>query len=137
VNEILSIYLVPSNELGKQVCEHFKDLSIYCSETVTCLHLTELIEKKERKKKLREKPKMIVTTPNQLLISLDKKELNLETIETIIIDEADFLLSEGNISSIDQLKSKYLKKGVYQCLMISATLDSDLIQSNLFHNPGN
>jgi superfamily II DNA/RNA helicase len=98
--------------------------------------LTELIEKKERKKKLREKPKLIITTPNQLLISLDKKELNLDTIETIIIDEADFLLSEGNISSIDKLKVKYLKKGVYQCLMISATLDSDLIQSNLFHNPG-
>jgi len=97
--------------------------------------LTEIIEKKERKKKLKEKPKMIITTPFQLLSSLEKNELNLETIETIIIDEADFLLSEGNLSSIEKLKSKYLKKVIFQCMMISATLDSKLKSSILLHDP--
>eukprot|EP01080_Neovahlkampfia_damariscottae_P000940 gene940-9848_t len=134
-DEILSIYLVPSNELGEQINEHFKDLSFYCSKKVSSFHLTESIDKKERKQKLREKPKMIITTPFQLLSSLEKKELNLETVQTIIIDEADFLLSEGNLSSIEKLKTKYLKKVIFQCMMISATLDTELKNSSLLHDP--
>lgn len=113
-NEIQCIYFIPSLELGEQVKTSLDKLLKYCKNYISYFHLSEVISKEERKKKLKEKPKILITTPHNF--STYSSSLNLKSVDTIIVDEADFTLQ--NMNEIFKIF-----KGNYQTMMISATLN--------------
>jgi ATP-dependent RNA helicase DDX56/DBP9 len=129
--DISCIYFIPTTELGNQVTKAIETLLKQCKGYATCFHLVDTMEKVERRKKLKDKPTFLITTPFQLYSSLKDGELNVEGVTTLIFDEADYLMKH-NSTLFGKLHTQWLKK-IYQSLMISATLEP--ISSPFFHNP--
>lgn len=129
--EIACIYFVPTDELGNQVFHTISNLIVHCEPYASCYHISETASKQERKKKLSANPSFIVCTPYQLHLSLHDRELSVKNVHTLIFDEADFILTK-QASLFEKIRAGYLK-GIYQSLMISATLEP--IKSPFFHSP--
>ena len=71
-------------------------------------------------KELRQKPMFIVGTPGRLLDQTELKNLDLSSIATVVLDEADRLLDMGFAPQIDQLIKG--TPATRQTLLFSATL---------------
>ena len=141
-NGVYSIIFSPTHELCMQIektCDKLK------SSCINVIYGTLMGGQKidTEKKKLRKGLNIIITTPGRLLYHLQKTEnINLNTLKTIIIDEADLMLdmgfekdikecfkyiinksiSESKIDSIDELNPDFFKK--YKIYLISATIDN-------------
>ena len=73
-------------------------------------------------KKLNKGINIIIATPGRLIDHLERKNINLDKLNTVIIDEADQMLLMGFRNEIEKIMSYSPKK--LQTLCFSATIDS-------------
>ncbi|KAI9257975.1 P-loop containing nucleoside triphosphate hydrolase protein [Phascolomyces articulosus] len=74
---------------------------------------------------LAEKPDIIVSTPSKVLAHLEADNMNLrESLEMLVIDEADLVLSFGYEQDVRKILT-YLPK-IYQSFLMSATFTQDI-----------
>ena len=69
----------------------------------------------------------VVSTPGRLLDMLTRGAVKLEKLETVILDEADQMLSLGfqeDIEKLFEFVKKQKAEGSVQCLLFSATVPS-------------
>ncbi|RMC23864.1 MULTISPECIES: DEAD/DEAH box helicase [unclassified Lactobacillus] len=80
-------------------------------------------------------PAILVGTPGRLLDHLKRKTINLETVNTIVLDEADEMLDMGFIQDIESILS-YVKNRK-QTLLFSATMPKPIlnISEKFMNNP--
>ena len=139
---VYSIIFSPTHELCMQIEKTFDKIKSSC---INVIYGTLMGGQKidTEKKKLRKGLNIIITTPGRLLYHLQNTgNINLNTLKTIIIDEADLMLdmgfekdikecfkqiinkgnSETKIESIDELNPDLFKK--YKIYLISATIDN-------------
>ncbi len=138
------LILSPTKELCHQIASVFLKLTSYCRREINLYDLSNSLSTQIQKQSLlsntQSLPEIIIATPTKLLEHLKDhtSPLNLNTLELFILDEADILYSLGYANDMKKL-SKYLpsKSKSYQCFLISATLNDDIIQlKQLFlHNP--
>jgi len=86
---------------------------------------------------LSDKPDIIIATPSRALALLQSKILSLSLLESLVIDEADLILSYGHDEDVRQIFSGgYLPK-VYQSFLMSATMteDVELLKGLALRNP--
>ena len=86
---------------------------------------------------LSDKPDIIIATPSRALGLLQSKVLSLSLLESLVIDEADLILSYGHDEDVRQIFSGgYLPK-VYQSFLMSATMteDVELLKGLALRNP--
>lgn len=69
---------------------------------------------------LKENPHVVVGTPGRLLDHINRRTLKLDTIETLVLDEADEMLNMGFLEDIEKIISKIPAKR--QTLLFSATM---------------
>ncbi|MGX7245902.1 degradosome RNA helicase CshA [Enterococcus quebecensis] len=69
---------------------------------------------------LKDNPHIVVGTPGRLLDHINRRTLKLETIETLVLDEADEMLNMGFLEDIEKIISKIPAKR--QTLLFSATM---------------
>ncbi|CAF1265688.1 unnamed protein product [Adineta steineri] len=138
------LILSPTKELCHQISSVFLKLTSYCRREINLYDLSNSLSTQIQKQSLisnsNSLPEIIISTPTKLLEHLkdSTSPLNLNTLELFILDEADILYSLGYANDMKKI-SKYLpsKSKSYQCFLISATLNDDLLQlKQLFlHNP--
>lgn len=94
-------------------------------------------DKKVEMTKLKTKPTIIISTPKRIVDAMKSGYLNLkeEEINTLVIDEADLVLTYGYENDVN-----YLIKGLppnCQSILMSATLSEDILKLKklLLHNP--
>jgi ATP-dependent RNA helicase DDX56/DBP9 len=91
-----ALILAPSKELCLQICKVIGDLTIKCSKIVRCVNLSAKGEPAAQKHLLAQKPDIIISTPARILSHLNQKNIVLkESLETLVIDEADLMFSFG------------------------------------------
>ena len=73
-------------------------------------------------KKLNKGIKLVIATPGRLLDHIERDNINLNKIKTVVIDEADQMLLMGFKNEIEKVMSLVPKKT--QVLCFSATIDS-------------
>lgn len=80
-------------------------------------------------------PAILVGTPGRLLDHLKRKTINLESVNTIVLDEADEMLDMGFIQDIESILS-YVKNRK-QTLLFSATMPKPIlnISEKFMNNP--
>ncbi|MBI0092169.1 DEAD/DEAH box helicase [Lactobacillus sp. M0403] len=80
-------------------------------------------------------PAILVGTPGRLLDHLKRKTINLEGVNTIVLDEADEMLDMGFIQDIESILS-YVKNRS-QTLLFSATMPKPIlrISEKFMHDP--
>ncbi|KAG5636782.1 hypothetical protein H0H81_006896 [Sphagnurus paluster] len=76
--------------------------------------------------RLLHKPDIVIATPTRALSLLQSKALSISSLDSLVIDEADLILSYGHDEDIRQIFSgSYLPK-VYQSFLMSATMTEDV-----------
>ncbi|PKC60664.1 DEAD-domain-containing protein [Rhizophagus irregularis] len=131
-----SIILVPTRELAVQITKFLSDLLIYCSKDVKVANLAGNIPVQLQKSILLEKPDIIVATPSRALAHLESQSLIVyNSLESLVIDEADLILSYGYEEDLQKILT-YLPK-IFQSLLMSATLTKDVenLKQLLLRNP--
>ncbi|XP_076480787.1 putative ATP-dependent RNA helicase DDX56 isoform X2 [Bombus vancouverensis nearcticus] len=124
--EIKGLIVAPSKELCKQIHDVIICLTVKCSREVKVIDVSPQLDLSAQKPLLAEKPDIVVGTPSRLLQHLKANNMKLkQSLETLIIDEADLVFSFGYEDEIRSLLN-YLPI-VYQAALASATLSEDVV----------
>ncbi|WP_035404366.1 DEAD/DEAH box helicase [Bacillus sp. SJS] len=115
---IQAIIIAPTRELAVQVSEELYKLSYYKRARVLPIYGGQDISRQIRA--LKKYPHIIVGTPGRLLDHINRKTLKLETVHTVVLDEADEMLNMGFIEDIESILSNVPEN--HQTLLFSATM---------------
>lgn len=132
---ISTLVLAPSKELCQQIKGVFDELTIKCQRDVRTIDLTSTVNPSAMKHMLAERPDAIISTPAKILQQLKKQTVKLDSLETIVIDEADLVFSFGFENDLKEVLN-YLPS-IYQAILASATLSEDVttLKRLVLHNP--
>ncbi|MGE8540560.1 ATP-dependent RNA helicase RhlB [Acinetobacter sp. ANC 3813] len=121
-----ALILAPTRELALQIESDAKELTKF-----TDLHVVTLLGGVDFDKQKGQLAKnfvdIIVATPGRLIDLVEQKEVWLDQIEFLVIDEADRLLDMGFIPSVKRIVRFSPRKEQRQTLMFSATFSYDVL----------
>ena len=131
---IKCIILAPTKELIKQIEKHINDLIYYCRENITICSLAD-DNTSVQQYRLKSKPDVVIATPARLVQNLKAFDLDLSEVSTLVMDEADLVLSFGYTEDVHTIISKMPK--IFQGILMSATLSAELdkFKRVVLHNP--
>lgn len=116
--KIRALIVSPTRELAIQIEENFKTYSTYTNLRTTVVFGGASIE--PQKDILKKGVDILVATPGRLLDLHKQDVVNLDYIETFVLDEADLMLDMGFIDDIRKIER--LCPSTKQTLLFSATL---------------
>lgn len=119
------LILVPTRELSEQITRVTNEFLSYCAGALRVLNASAKITDQVLKSLLADKPDIIVSTPGRIAQSLSSLALNLSALETVVIDEADLVLSYGYEKDLGAI-SKAIPASSVRTILISATLPPDI-----------
>ncbi len=132
-NHPRALVIAPTRELARQIGESF---AIYASHTaLRPLVLDGGGKLQTQVKKIREGIDVVIATPGRL-IDLDKlKQLNLNRIEVLVLDEADTIFDMGFIRDLEAILALLPHK--HQTMLFSATFPPVVkrLSEELLKNP--
>jgi ATP-dependent RNA helicase DDX56/DBP9 len=131
---IKCIVLAPTKELIKQIEKHMTDLIYYCRESITICSLAD-DNTSVQKFRLQSKPDVVISTPARLVQNLKSFEIDLSNVTTLVMDEADLVLSFGYTEDVHTIIQQMPK--IFQGILMSATLSAELdkFKRVVLHNP--
>jgi ATP-dependent RNA helicase RhlE len=127
------LVVVPTRELAAQVSE---SIHTYGAQTpITQAVLFGGVGLRPQIDALRRRPDIVVATPGRLLDLHSQGEIQLNSIEIVVLDEADRMLDMGFIRDIRKILS--LMPRTRQSLLFSATFSKDIrdLAASLLKNP--
>jgi ATP-dependent RNA helicase RhlE len=133
VKKIKALVISPTRELAIQIEESFKTYGKYTNLKSTVLFGGTSIE--PQKEILKKGVDILIATPGRLL-DLHKQDcVNLDYIETLVLDEADLMLDMGFINDVKKIER--LCKKEKQVLLFSATMPSKVVElaNTILKNP--
>ncbi|AYN26120.1 ATP-dependent RNA helicase DbpA [Buttiauxella sp. 3AFRM03] len=113
-----SLVLCPTRELADQVAKELRRLARYMPN-IKVLTLCGGQPFGAQRDSLQHAPHVIVATPGRLLDHLKKETVNLDALQTLVLDEADRMLDMGFADAIDEVISHAPQDR--QTLLFSAT----------------
>jgi len=120
-----AIILCPTRELAIQVAEELKKLSKYMPKIdVLPVYGGQPIDRQI--KALQTGVQVIIGTPGRVMDHIDRKTIRLNTIKTVILDEADEMLDMGFREDIEYILEDIPEDR--QFLLFSATLPQEIMQ---------
>lgn len=124
--EMQAIILAPTHELVVQIESQIKLLSTNSGINVTSLSIIGESNIEKQIKKLKEvKPHIIVGSPGRILDLIKKKKITAHTIKTIVLDEADNLLSKNKPVIIKDIIKSTMKDR--QLMFFSASINKETL----------
>ena len=122
--KIRAVVVSPTRELAAQIDENFKTYSKYTNLRTTVIFGGTSIE--PQKDILKKGIDILIATPGRLL-DLHKQDLiNLDYVETLVLDEADLLLEMGFIDDVRKIER--LCPEDKQTLLFSATMPDKVVE---------
>ena len=128
-----TLILEPTRELAAQVADAFELLGK--SHRLTVALLIGGVSYDEQDKKLDRGADVVIATPGRLLDHFERGKLLLNSIEILVVDEADRMLDMGFIPDIERI-CKVLPF-TRQTLFFSATMPPEIqrLADNFLHTP--
>ena len=124
--EMQAIILAPTHELVVQIESQIKLLSTNSGINVTSLSIMGESNIEKQIKKLKEvKPHIIVGSPGRIQKKNKKKKITAHTIKTIVLDEADNLLSKNKPVIIKDIIKSTMKDR--QLMFFSASINKETL----------
>ncbi len=130
---VQALILTPTRELAQQVSEAIKDFTGDRRLRVLTVCGGQSIERQIRA--LKRGSQIVVGTPGRVIDLLERKDLQLEQVKWVVLDEADEMLSMGFIDDVKKILRKTPKERQTACF--SATMPRairDLIE-NFLNSP--
>ncbi|MBD5254252.1 MAG: DEAD/DEAH box helicase [Barnesiella sp.] len=120
-----ALILSPTRELCLQIASDLADFSKFIRDVkVLPVYGGSSIESQIRA--LREGVQIIVATPGRLIDLIKRGVVKLDSVNTVVLDEADEMLNMGFLDSIEEILS-YVPED-RKMLMFSATMPSDILK---------
>lgn len=124
-SEIQSLVLANTRELALQIFNVISALSRYTKTEITLSVGGESVQS-NKNNILEKKPQIVVGTPGRVLDLLKRKIIKNNSIKTVVIDEADEMLSGGFMEQIYEI-FEYMPDEI-QVGLFSATLPKEVIE---------
>ena len=115
---VQALILAPTRELALQVSQEINRLAKYKNVEAIAIYGGEDIGKQIRG--LKNNPQIFVATPGRFMDHMRRNTINLANIQTVILDEADEMLSMGFIEDIETILQEVPSER--QTLLFSATM---------------
>ncbi len=119
---IKCIVMVPTRELAQQIGEVFNALSRHTK--VKAFALYGGVEQDAQIQKLQDGIDILIATPGRMFDLISQGFINVNNIETLVLDEADHMLDLGFIEDIESIKNKMVRR--HQTLFFSATISPEI-----------
>ncbi len=134
LNAPQALILAPTRELCLQIGSDLADYSKYI-DNLKVLPVYGGSSIMSQIRALRQGVQIIVATPGRLIDLIERKEVNLADVHTVILDEADEMLNMGFLDSIDAILAHVPQER--KMLMFSATMPKEIgaIAKKYMHNP--
>ncbi|MFH1540444.1 MAG: DEAD/DEAH box helicase [Elusimicrobiota bacterium] len=123
------LILVPTRELAIQVNEALEQFTHIFSMRTTVLIGGENIGK--QLSSLRKNPRIIVATPGRLIDIIGQKQIHLDDVHILVLDEADRMLDMGFLPQIERIIRLIPKDR--QTMLFSATIPSKIMNIASYH----
>ena len=121
-----AVIIAPTRELVMQIAADAYDLGRY-----TGLDTATLIGGEDYQKQLQKIQSgvidLVVATPGRLIDFMQRRDLFLDRVETLVLDEADRMLDMGFIPQVKRIVRATPRKEDRQTLLFSATFTQDII----------
>ena len=118
-NNPRGLIMVPTRELATQVKEELDPLLNGKSLTALAIYGGANIE--EQIKAIKLGIDIIVATPGRMIDLLEREEISLESLEMVVLDEADRMADMGFLPQVEWILRRVERN--HQTLLFSATLD--------------
>ncbi|RWS49194.1 ATP-dependent RNA helicase DbpA [Arcobacter venerupis] len=131
---IQSLIIAPTRELANQIAQELRKLSRHI-HNLKVLTLCGGTPYKPQVLSLSHEAHIIVATPGRVLKHIEENNINLENLNTLVLDEADKMLDMGFYDDIMKIIDTLPKKR--QTLLFSATYEKNIekLASNVLNNP--
>jgi ATP-dependent RNA helicase RhlE len=120
---VMGLVLVPTRELALQVNESLVKFTPAFGILTAVLIGGE--SPSRQLQALRKNPRIIVATPGRLLDFLKQRQVRLDTVNTLVLDEADRMLDMGFAPQIEQILRAVPKDR--QTMLFSATMPTTIV----------
>ncbi len=122
---VQAIVLCPTRELALQVTGEFQKLAKYKNKLATVsIYGGQPIERQIRA--LRLQPQIVIGTPGRTLDLIRRGALQLNAVETVVLDEADEMLNMGFRPDIEQILKQ--TPASRQTVFFSATMPKSILE---------
>lgn len=118
---IKALILTPTRELAEQVSDSIKKFSEHKKLEITPIYGGVSVDNQAKQLTYTD---IIVATPGRLLDHLERNNLTLEKVDTLILDEADRMWDMGFQEDVGKIVKKCTNRK--QNLLFSATISKDL-----------
>lgn len=131
---VQGLVLTPTRELCMQVADDLVKFAKY-SEAVEVVAVYGGSSIENQIRALKKNVQLVVGTPGRLKDLINRKKLNIKSIQTIVLDEADEMLSMGFKDDLNAILAKTPE--TRQTLLFSATMPREIaeIADNYMHDP--
>ena len=119
VTDPRGLIMVPTRELATQVKEELDPLLDGKSLNAAAIYGGANIE--EQIKSIKKGVDIIVATPGRMIDLLERKEITLQSLKIVVLDEADRMADMGFLPQVEWILRRVERK--HQTLLFSATLD--------------
>lgn len=122
VRVLRALILVPTRELATQISRALSHYGRYLDIKQTEVYGG--VSHKEQLRKINNGIDILVATPGRLIDHIEKKAIDLSSVQTLVVDEADTMLDMGFLEDIEKIfQEASLQR---QILMFSATLNQNV-----------
>ena len=114
------VIITPSKELCIQICIQINSLSNNSGIPVTAVALFMGVNKARQAEAMKRKPNIVVGTHQCVYELIKARKLPAHLVKTLVLDEADRLLSSDNINGITALRKCFMRD--IQIMLFSASI---------------
>ncbi|WP_449536280.1 DEAD/DEAH box helicase [Ferdinandcohnia sp. Marseille-Q9671] len=122
-SDVQALILTPTRELALQISKEIKKM-IENVEGVKVLSVYGGQDVANQLKKLKGAQHIVVATPGRLLDHIRRETIDLSTVESLVIDEADQMLLMGFLPEVDAIVSETFPSR--QTMLFSATIPNEI-----------
>ena len=122
-----ALVIAPTRELVIQICKDADAIGRYCG--LRCLAVYGGMDYDRQRRELLDAPvDLLVATPGRLLDFVKTRVINLGSVDTLVIDEADRMLDMGFIPDVRRIISYLPPKEQRATMLYSATLTETVMR---------
>ena len=134
-NYVSGLVLVPTRELAKQVADSIKSYATHFNGAIKTVAVFGGVSANTQMLALRGGTDILVATPGRLLDLISSNAIKLDRVKTLVLDEADRMLSLGFTEELSSLLALLPKKK--QTLLFSATFPEQVktLTQELLNDP--
>ena len=134
-NYVSGLILVPTRELAKQVADSIKSYAVHFNGAIKTLAVFGGVSANTQMLALRGGTDILVATPGRLLDLISSNAIKLDRVNTLVLDEADRMLSLGFTEELAELLALLPNKK--QTLLFSATFPEQVqvLTQELLNDP--